>query len=73
MNIFTIFFWQNCSKIYSKTHKIAPFLKKITGEHAPNGEQYPHFWKLDWTFPPKWNPKYAPVEIHLKCSREHNC
>ena len=32
---------------------------------------YPHFRKLDWTFPPKWNPKYAPAEMHLKCSREH--
>ena len=25
MNIFTIFFFQNCSKIHARTHQIAPF------------------------------------------------
>ena len=61
MNIFTIFFGQNCSKIYSKTHQVALFLKKILGEHAPDPPlanawlghaqhgakpcKYPHFLK----------------------------
>ena len=31
MNIFTIFWGQNCSKIYDKTHH----LKKKLGEDAP--------------------------------------
>ena len=35
MNIFTIFFLQNCSKIHSRTHQIAQFKKKISREHAP--------------------------------------
>ena len=35
MNIFTIFFLQNCSKIHSRTHQIAPFFKIFSGEHAP--------------------------------------
>ena len=35
MNIFTILFLQNFSKIFSKTHQIAPFLKIFSGEHAP--------------------------------------
>ena len=38
MNIYSflqIFFLQNFSKIFSKTYQIAPFLKKILGEHAP--------------------------------------
>ena len=35
MNIFTIIFLQNFSKIFSKTHQIAPFLKIFSGEHAP--------------------------------------
>ena len=34
MNIFTIIFLQNFSKIFSKTHQIAPFLKIFSGEHA---------------------------------------
>ena len=35
INIFANFFLQNCSKIYSKTHQIAPFFKIFSGEHAP--------------------------------------
>ena len=36
MTIFLIiFFGQNFSKILSKTHQIAPFLKIFSGEHAP--------------------------------------
>ena len=35
MNIFTIFSLQNLSKIFSKTHQIAPFFKVFSGEHAP--------------------------------------
>ena len=35
MNIFTIFFLQNFSKIFSKTHQIVSFLKIFSGEHAP--------------------------------------
>ena len=35
MNNFTIFFLQNFSKIFSKTHQIAPFLKIFSREHAP--------------------------------------
>ena len=37
MNIFTIFFGQNCSKIYSKTHQGALFLIFFGGgAHAPD-------------------------------------
>ena len=36
MNIVKKKFGQNCSKIYSKRHQIAPFLKKNLGEHAPD-------------------------------------
>ena len=35
MNIFTIIFLQNFSKLFSKTHQIAPFLKIFSEEHAP--------------------------------------
>ena len=34
MNTFTIFFLQNCSKIFSRTHRIAPLLKIFSGKHA---------------------------------------
>ena len=36
MNIFTIVLLQNFSKIFSKTHQIAPFLIIFSGEHAPD-------------------------------------
>ena len=36
MNIFTIIFLQNFSKIFSKTHQIAPFLKIFSGCMPPN-------------------------------------
>ena len=36
MNIFTITFLQNFSKIFSKTHQIAPFLKISQGSMPPN-------------------------------------
>ena len=49
MNIFTIIFLQNFSKIFSKTHQIAPFLKIFLGEHAPEPPfvpcKNPHFYK----------------------------
>ena len=53
MNIFTIFILQNVSKIFSKTHQIAPFLKIFSGEHASEPPskrvaspcKYPHFYK----------------------------
>ena len=35
MTIFKIIFWQNFSKLLSKTHKIAQFLKIFSEEHAP--------------------------------------
>ena len=35
MTIFTIFFLQNCSKIHSRTHQIAPFKKFFLRKHAP--------------------------------------
>ena len=35
MNIFTVFILQNFSKIFSKTHHIAPFLKIFSGEDVP--------------------------------------
>ena len=35
MNIFTILFLQNFSKIFSKTHQIAPFLKNFLGGTCP--------------------------------------
>ena len=53
MNIFTIFFLPNFSKIFSKTHQIAPFLKNFSGGMPPNPPnkraaapcKYPHFFK----------------------------
>ena len=36
MNIFTIIFLHNFSKIFSKTHQIAPFLKSFSGIKPPN-------------------------------------
>ena len=36
MNIFTIFFLPNFSKIFSKTHQIALFLKKFRRSMPPN-------------------------------------
>ena len=39
MNIFTVIFFLNFSKIFSKTHQIAPFLKIFSGEHAPEPPQ----------------------------------
>ena len=45
MNIFTTILLQNFSKIFSKTHQIAPFLKIFSGEHAPeppSDMQIPH-------------------------------
>ena len=61
MNIFTIIFLQNFSKIFSKTHQIAPFLKNFSGEHAPEPPskrvaspcKYPHFYKNILNPPPK--------------------
>ena len=35
MTIFKIIFLTKFSKILSKTHQIAPFLKIFSGEHAP--------------------------------------
>ena len=35
MNIFTICFLQNCSKIHSRTHQNAPFKIFFSREHAP--------------------------------------
>ena len=35
MNIFANFTSQNFSKIFSKTHQIASFLKNFLNEHAP--------------------------------------
>ena len=41
MNIFTIIFLQNFSKIFSKTHEIAPFLKIFSGEHSQHTPEPP--------------------------------
>ena len=35
MNILQLFFLQNFSKIFSKTHQIAPFYKIFPREYAP--------------------------------------
>ena len=56
MNIFT-FFLQNFSKIFSKTHQIAPFFKIFSGEHTPEPRcmalrEYPTFPKIFLTPPP---------------------
>ena len=61
MNIFTNFFLQNFSKVFSKTHQIAQIKKIFSGEHAPEPPskrvaspraawgfapcKYPHFYK----------------------------
>ena len=51
MNNFTIFFFlQNCSKIHSRTHQIAPFFKIFSGEHAMQIGSL--FSKFTWTPPP---------------------
>ena len=55
MNIFGIYLSQNFSKIYSKTHQIAPFIKKNSGEHAPKpptrNSPHPNSKKVA---PPPW-------------------
>ena len=55
MNIVKKKFGQNCSKIYSKTHQIAPFLKIFSGEHAPDPPTkcIPPLSKINLTPPPK--------------------
>ena len=35
MNIFTVIFLQNFTKIFSKTHQLTQFLKIFSEEHAP--------------------------------------
>ena len=66
MNIFTIIFLQNVSKIFSKTHQIAPFLKIFSGAcpraslaNAPCFApcKYPHFYKNILNPPPPPPPK----------------
>ena len=61
MDIFTIFFLQNFSKIFSKTHHIAPFFKIFSGEHAPDqtrdcialrAMQIPPLFQKDFEPPP---------------------
>ena len=75
MNIFTIFFLPNFSKIFSKTHQIAPFFKIFSGELAPESLskrvaspraswryvpcKYPHFSK-NILNPPPPPPKSNP-------------
>ena len=39
ISIFAIFFLQNCSKIYSKTHQIAPFFKNFLRGACPRTPQ----------------------------------
>ena len=65
MIIFTYFFLLNFSKIFSKTHKIAPFFFNFLGVacpqtplanawlgHALHGAKYPHFSKNILNHPP---------------------
>ena len=85
INIFANFFDKIAAKYTPKRTKLHHFLKFSRGSiprtpplnawlcHAQRHAYYPHFRKLDWTLPPKWNPKYAHAEMHLKCSREHHC
>ena len=57
MTIFKLFFWQNFSKILSKTHQIAPFLKIFSGEHAPEPPSQTRGFATRCTFPEKfWTP-----------------
>ena len=59
MNIFA-FFLQNFSKIFSKTHQIAPLKKNFLSEHTPVSPskhvaspcKYPHFYTNILTPPP---------------------
>ena len=52
------FFLQNFSKIFCKTHQIAPFLKIFSVEHTPEPPskrvtslcKYPHFYKKYFIF-----------------------
>ena len=89
ISIFAKFFDKIAAKYTPKRTKLHHFLKFSPGSMPPNPPNkrvalprptwrfapciYPHFRKLDWTLPPKWNPKYAHAEMHLKCSREHHC
>ena len=77
MNIFTIIFLQNFSKIFSKTHQIAPFLKIFSGEHAPELPskrkphvawrfapcKYPHFYKKILNPPPRNKILDTPLSV----------
>ena len=78
MNIFTIIFLQNFSKIFSKTHQIAPFLKFSWGSIPPNPPskrvalpraawrfapcKYPHFYKKKFE-PPRNEILDTPLNI----------
>ena len=66
MDIFPLLFLQKFSKIFPKTHQIAPFKKKIIWGTCPNPpppppiqrvaliatRKYPHFSKVFSTTPP---------------------
>ena len=63
MNIFTVIFFLNFSKIFSKTHQIAPFLKNFSGEHAPEPpSKRVALPRTAWRFAPcKYPPFYKKI------------
>ena len=60
MNIFTIFFLQNFSKIFSKMHQIAPFLKIFSERMPPNLPS-----KSAWRIPPLFQKYFEPPRIKI--------
>ena len=42
MIIFEIFKGQNLIQIFTKTHQVTPFLKKLSGEHTPEPPSKAH-------------------------------
>ena len=73
MNIFTIIFLQNFSKIFSKTHQITPFLKIFSGEHAPEPPYqtrgFAHFYKKNLNSPPRNEILDTPLNNCNTCVR----
>ena len=75
MNIFTIFL-QNFSKVFSKTHQIAPFFKIFSEEHAPNPPSKRGDLHIDMNFPRKiltlpWDDTVQLITYYQVSSYEH--
>ena len=73
VNIFLIYLSQNFSKTYSKTHQIAPFIKKNSEAHAPKPPARNSPNQTQKKFPPPLaNPAYAHA-LYIKSVVNYDC